>query len=163
MKIRPIEAAKEVGVTVNTVRNWCRDYGEFLSAGANQENGGNRELEARDVEILKYIAELRKENLLQPQIRLRLSEKSTHFGEIVTTEGAIAPANSPTNYPPNLQEPLQAEQAIIAHQALDTALQPVYARLEAIERNRLSVITAFAAGVIVAGLFFLIIVLLIRP
>lgn len=154
MKFRPADVAKECGVTVNTIRNWCRDYAGFLSSGAKTDSG-NRELSEKDVEVFKYIAQLRKENMQKPQILLRLSEKS--FGDIVPAESANIPANQPTN----LQEsPQQAIAALAVVEALQSALSPVLAaqqaqdaRLEALESQRLRFDVVFIAVItFIAGL-----------
>lgn len=153
MKFRPNDVAKEVGVTVNTVRNWCRDYAEFLSEGA-QPGQGNRELNERDIEVFRYIAQLRKENMQQPQIVLRLRE--TSIGQIVPApsvqEAAIEPASP--------QEGLQQLPAVI--EAITLAVGPLAARVETLERNKRDTVIVFAAGFLCAcGLFLLILLLFV--
>ncbi len=81
MQYRTSDAATVCNVTVNTVRNWCKDYGAFLSPGASGE-GGNRSFSGHDLEVFKYIAQLRSENMQKPAILQRLSE--TTFAEIDT-------------------------------------------------------------------------------
>jgi DNA-binding transcriptional MerR regulator len=127
MKFRPADAAKEVGVTVNTIRNWCKDYAKFLSEGA-QPGQGNRVLSERDVEVFKYIAQLRKENMQQPQIVLRLRE--TRIGQIVPAE----PANNPTDEPAALQEAPQ--QALVPASLVIDTLRSIEARLTALEQSQ---------------------------
>lgn len=73
MQLRPADIAKECAVSVGTVRSWCSEFSEFLSAGANPTDG-ERKLDEQDLEVCKRIAQLRKEGLSKPQIILRLRE-----------------------------------------------------------------------------------------
>lgn len=73
MQLRPADIAKECAVSVGTVRAWCSEFSEFLSAGANPTDG-ERKLDEQDLEVCKRIAQLRKEGLSKPQIILRLRE-----------------------------------------------------------------------------------------
>jgi hypothetical protein len=130
MKFRPADAAKEVSVTVNTIRNWCKDYAEFLSEGA-KPGQGNRALSERDIEVFKYIAQLRKENMQQPQIVLRLRE--TRIGQIVPAE----PTNNPTDEPTTVQAaPIDPLQAVVPASLVIDTLRSVEARLTALEQSQ---------------------------
>jgi DNA-binding transcriptional MerR regulator len=90
MQYRTSDAATTCNVTVNTVRNWCKDYGAFLSPGASGA-GGNRSFTGRDLEVFKYIAQLRAENMQKSAILQRLSE--TTFAEIDATQEDTAIAS----------------------------------------------------------------------
>jgi DNA-binding transcriptional MerR regulator len=73
------DAAQACKVTLNTVRNWCRDYAQFLSPGASVTSGA-RVFSGRDMEVFKYIALLRAEGMQKGAIVQRLGE--TTFAEI---------------------------------------------------------------------------------
>ena len=79
VQMRTTEAARECNVTLNTIRNWCKDYGAFLSPGATVASG-QREFTPHDIEILRYIALLRSEGMQKGAIVQRLGE--TVFPEI---------------------------------------------------------------------------------
>ncbi len=73
------DAAQACKVTLNTIRNWCRDYAGFLSPGA-AVTSGSRVFTGRDMEVFKYIALLRAEGMQKGEIAQRLGE--TNFPEI---------------------------------------------------------------------------------
>lgn len=95
MQHTPNQAAKACNVSVNTIRNWCKDYAGHLSAGAQPGGAGARLLTSRDLEVLRYIAQLRAENMTHEQVNQRLAE--TKIGE---TETLVQPT-------PDLRETLQ--------------------------------------------------------
>jgi DNA-binding transcriptional MerR regulator len=84
MTFKPSDVAKELDVSVNTIRNWTRDFDEFLSPEATGQNG-NRQINKTDLEVLRTVHQLKREDgLQQPEIALRLGEM--HFGEIAMDE-----------------------------------------------------------------------------
>ena len=89
--MRTTEAARECNVTLNTIRNWCKDYGAFLSSGATVARG-QREFTPHDIEVLKYIALLRSEGMQKGSIVQRLGE---------TTFPDVAPGGWPDGTPTN--------------------------------------------------------------
>jgi DNA-binding transcriptional MerR regulator len=84
------DAAQACKVTLNTVRNWCRDYAAFLSPGASVTSGA-RVFNGRDMEVFKYIALLRAEGMQKGAIVQRLGE--TTFAEIDATQEDTAIAS----------------------------------------------------------------------
>lgn len=161
MQFRPADIAKECNVSVGTVRNWCNEYAEFLSAGANPADG-DRKLSDRDLEVCKYIAQLRKEGMSKPQIALRLRE--TSFGTIEPPE---APTEKPTEALQTLQTSLQTTvEPASAAQLPIVALDAINKRIDAIETASQAKtlqfgVSMFALGFIAACVLFLIIVVLI--
>jgi DNA-binding transcriptional MerR regulator len=154
MTFRPIDASKECGVTVNTIRNWCKDYAACLSPGAGVE-GSYRVLTEEDIEKLKYIAQLRTENLQKHQIILRLQE---------TTFGHIEPSNSPQIALQNLPITPDATLApIVAQDYIASAKR----RFEALElsvaeskRNQRDYVQGLTLGFLAACGFFAVVLLL---
>lgn len=158
MQFRPVDIAKECNVSVGTVRSWCAEFSEFLSAGANPTEG-ERKLNEHDLEVCRYIAQLRTEGMSKPQIALRLRE--TSFGTI----------EKPTEAPQNATEALQAPQKLIeappeAAALSVVAIEALQKRIDAIEANSRAKtlqfgVSMFAAGFCAACVLFLIVVVLI--
>lgn len=73
MKYNPSDAAKACNVSVNTIRGWIRDHAAHFTPGARGESG-NSVLSDKDLNTLKYIAQLRAEGLLKDAIGVRLQE-----------------------------------------------------------------------------------------
>jgi DNA-binding transcriptional MerR regulator len=152
MQTYTTDAAKACNVSLNTIRNWCRDYGAFLSPGASAI-GEARSFTGRDMEVLKYIALLRSEGMQKGAIMQRLGE--TTFSEIAPDD-TIEPTDESTELAPVAsQEGLQQ-----APQSIMVALQHIERRMDAYERRRLDTITAIGLG-FVGGLLFCAIVILL--
>lgn len=148
MELRPADIAKECGVSVGTVRNWCADYAEFLSPGANPSDG-NRLLNERDLEICRYIARLRKESMSKPQIILRLRE--TSFGHVDIETPIVNPIEPLQGQQESLQEGLQQ-----SPQAIVVALEAMQRQIDAIQedrRTRIDTVTAIGLGLCMGLLF----------
>ena len=141
MVYRTNEIAQTCNVTVNTVRNWCKEFGAYLSPGASVTTGHRRFTE-RDKNVLLYVSQLRNENLQQSAILQRLSE--TKFPDIdePEEESAIEPVqNAPATHS-GAQLPMVA---------LDDLRSEFNAKLEAMEQRNRPNLWWFAAG-LAAGL-----------
>ncbi len=154
MELRPADIAKECGVSVGTVRNWCAEYAEFLSSGANPSDG-NRLLSERDLEICRYIARLRKEGMSKPQLILRLRE--TTFGHVDTE----LPITKPTESLQSLQESHKDIPAVImALQAMQNDIEALKASSKVTATSRRDTVQVFVLGFLAAcGLFVLLLLL----
>ena len=141
MVYRTNEIAQTCNVTVNTVRNWCKEFGAYLSPGATVTSGHRRFTE-RDRNVLLYVSQLRNENLQQSAILQRLSE--TKFPDIdePEEESAIEPVQNAQETHSNAQLPLVA---------LDDLRSEFNAKLEAMEQRNRPNLWWFAAG-LAAGL-----------
>ena len=149
------DVAQTCNVTVNTVRNWCRDYGQFLDPGATVTTG-NRFFSGRDLEVFKYIAALRAENMQKPAIAQRLSE--TTFAEIDNSEQDTDIVEAPRDAQ-NAQE--GPGSALAVRVTLDDLRSEFDAKLAVLQRSREpSFFVGFGAGFIAALLFVIVIVLL---
>lgn len=161
MQFRPADIAKECNVSVGTVRAWCADFAAFLSAGANPADG-DRKLSERDLEVCKYIAQLRKEGMSKPQIALRLGE--TSFG---TVEPIESPTEKPTEALQVTQTSLQTTVAPTEAAVLSVvALEALQKRVDGIEANSRAKtlqfgVSMFALGFCACALLFLILVYLV--
>ena len=98
MQLRPADIAKECNVSVGTVRSWCTEFAEFLSAGANPPDG-DRKLNEDDLKTCKDIAQLRKEGMSKAQIILRLRETTTQKPTEKPTEALQVIEESPQKKP----------------------------------------------------------------
>jgi|GEM_PF-3562117 len=143
MQYRTHEAATMCNVTVNTVRNWCKEYGDFLSPSA-RGSSGNRRFTGRDLDVLKYIAQLRSENMQKSAILQRLGE--TTFAEINAADQDEPQSDQPVALP-------AAQEGLHHAPALIVALDDHDRRLGALERRRLDSVTAIGLG-FVGGLLF---------
>ncbi len=154
MQTYTTDAAKACNVSLNTIRNWCRGYGVFLSPCASAI-GEARAFTGRDMEVLKYIALLRSEGMQKGAIVQRLGE--TTFSEI-EPDDTIEPTNDSTELAPLAsQEGLQQTQgAIVAPEYLMT----IERRFEALEaarqedkRDRIDRLTMLGIGICIGLLF----------
>ena len=158
MQYKPSDAAKACNTSVNTIRNWCRDYAAFLSPGA-RGNGANRILTDKDLNTLKYIAQLRAENLQQAAIAQRLQE--TSIGEVETLVALQGPSIGPPP-PEEMKElaPVAAQEGLQQAQGLVVALEAMQRQIDAIQqaaqqadRRRFDPVTSIGLG-FVGGLLF---------
>ena len=158
MQYKPSDAAKACNTSVNTIRNWCRDYAVFLSPGA-RGNGANRILTDKDLNTLKYIAQLRAENLQQAAIAQRLQE--TSIGEVETLVALQDPSMGPP-LPEEMKElaPMAAQEGLQQAQGLVVALEAMQRQIDAIQqavqhadRRRFDTVTVLGIGICIGLLF----------
>jgi DNA-binding transcriptional MerR regulator len=71
-KFKTAQMARSLGVSDNTIRNFCKEFGDYLSEAAAPTWGTYREFSERDVEILTVISVWRKEGQTYDEIRQRL-------------------------------------------------------------------------------------------
>ncbi len=118
----PTQVAKLANVSVNTVRNYGRDFAELLSLDARGENGP-RLYNDSDVETICTIAALRNSGVPVAEIAERIRNQEV---PPVIDMAATAPLQEP---PTELQAPSETAFAL---QAVQSSLQT---RLEAVERR----------------------------
>ena len=158
MQYKPSDAAKACNTSVNTIRNWCRDYAVFLSPGA-RGNGANRILTDKDLNTLKYIAQLRAENLQQAAIAQRLQE--TSIGDVETLVALQGPSIGPPP-PEEMKElaPVASQEGLQQAQGLVVALEAMQRQIDAIQqavqhadRRRFDTVTVLGIGICIGLLF----------
>ena len=158
MQYKPSDAAKACNTSVNTIRNWCRDYAAFLSPGA-RGNGANRILTGKDLNTLKYIAQLRAENLQQASIAQRLQE--TSIGDVETLVTLQDPPISPSLLeerkelaPVAAQEGLQQAQGlVVALEAMQRQIDAIQQAVQHADRRRFDTVTVLGIGICIGLLF----------
>ncbi len=148
MKYNPSDAAKACNVSVNTIRGWIRDFGEYFTPEARGE-GGNRLLSDKDLNTLQYIASLRSNGLQRDAIAQRLQE--TSIGEVET----LAPLQKPSEAQPALQESHGNDfAALVALNDLQTQIRALQQTKEEVKRSRqrdtLIYLLGFASGIVLA-------------
>ena len=99
---KPGEIAKTLGVSTVTVRNYVREFQQFLSAGATGDT--NRRFTPEDVRTLKVASTLLRDGFTYEQVRSQLEEHLPMEGDILDTEE------------PHQEEP---------HQETPSAIQPL--------------------------------------
>lgn len=154
-------AANRLQVSPNTLRNWSDQYKLFLSAGAQAGAQPERRFTEKDLVVLTYIKQLRAEGLQAPEITQRLTETTFQDNEVLVEAPKIAiqPAPIAPEALPAVQESRSDDSGVIM------AITTLQSRFEALERSvgesRRDFVSGVAVGFIGAGLFFLIIVVLI--
>jgi DNA-binding transcriptional MerR regulator len=146
----PGEARRMVGVEEHTLKRWAKTFAAHLSESAASGAGRSARYTARDIEILQAIKALRDQDVPLEAIPARLS--AMHFGEIVE-----ATDNTPIT---SLQTTETRTESTPAPIAVYQDVAMLKEQIAALQRNRRDVWVAFMVGVIVAGVFMLVIILL---
>lgn len=136
------QLAKLTGISESTVRNYTRDYAELLSPQGRGDLGPRLFSDA-DVQILRTVAALRKEDVPRAEIIERLQS-----GDIFI-DTAPSPQQAATNGPQAPQLPTIAQ---YSPQAFVEALERHHARHS--ERVYWSHVRAFMAGVVTMAFAF---------
>ena len=156
MQYKPADAAKLCNTSANTIRNWCRDYAAFLSPGASG-GAGDRLLTEQDIATLQYIAQLRAEKMLQPEITTRLKETSIGANEMLVPSDPLITHLAPSSAQDG---PHQTQGVLVALQDLQTQIEAIRASTAQDRLARRDNVQWFAIGFMVAGFMFLGMVLL---
>ena len=143
------DAAKACNVSLNTIRNWCRDYGIFLSPGASAK-GEARAFTGRDIEVLKYVALLRSEGMQRDAIIQRLGE--TSFSEIETNEPSDQGVDSTELTTVDTQESQQQVPAMLV--ILNDLEKRMDAKFEVLQQARRFDAVGFVGIGIIIGIAF---------
>lgn len=153
MPYTPAQVARLVGVSVQSIRNWSRDYAVLLSDQATG-TAGVRQFNEEDVETLRTVATLRKTGLPPAEIIRRVQEGSAP----PIVDAAVSPLQPTLQSPtPSPQEAPQApEMALMvlhtAHNALQGRLEALEARLDRQAAEARTRAGMFAVGVL-TGVF----------
>lgn len=155
----PTAAAALIGISVSTLRNYCSQFKDLLSADASPPAGQERRLTPADVATLQRAKELRDQGMAPAEIITTLqstlqTEDVSTLHPYIDTQLAQAqpPAPAPITAPPN---------------TLQTELQTLQRQIDTLEEHRredashrASMIVMFAAGLI-AGLLLAIVGILL--
>lgn len=149
---QPAAAAKLIGINIQTLRRWVALHSVHLSEGANPPKGEVRVLTAYDIETLKVVKELRTKGLTVDEINATLGRVAITTEPLqITTRAEPSALTTPTPVvPSNLEARLEA-------------LVPVVDRLErAQQHSAIFFLAGVSVGVISAGVFFLVLLLIFR-
>jgi DNA-binding transcriptional MerR regulator len=157
--LTPIQVAKKANVSVNSVRNWSREYADLLSLEARGENGP-RLFSEEDAETICTIAALRKSGVPPTEIADRISNQ-----DVPPIVDAI-----PEPLQSTLQEPTTALQMLqdaplalhVAHNALQSRVESLERRVEAdiarIELQQRERLNMLVTGIVIGAGVVLIVV-----
>jgi len=67
-----LQVARSAGISVSSVRGWCKDFADYLSPEANPEPGKVRVFNDDDLSVYVTVATLRKQQLSYDEIREKL-------------------------------------------------------------------------------------------
>jgi DNA-binding transcriptional MerR regulator len=143
----PSQVAKRANIHANSVRNYSRGYAEFLSTGARGE-AGPRVYTDEDVDVLCAIAALRKSGVSPGEVGEHLRQRAIPSVIDVTTEplqGATTSLQAPV-----MVSPIQHD----GYNALQGRVDSLERRLDAQATQRIESIWIFTAGMVAAGVIF---------
>lgn len=144
------QVAKIANVSVQTVRNYTREYGELLSPQARGETG-QRLFSDEDTRIFCAIVDLRKSGVPPAEVTERIRRGDVVIDGFTTFTTSVAHQTSPQNATEAPQVPTIAE---YSPQAFIEALERHHARQS--ERLYWSHVRAFLAGMVaMAAAFYL--------
>ncbi len=134
----PQAVAKQIDVSVQSVRRWADTYKEFLSESANPAAGKTRLYTWADVQTLRRIKDLRDSGLTPEAITISLSESTKSLPE---DTNAIVPPIAP-----------DARHATPAPLVGQEYIMSIERRFEALERSQRHAVYYMALGIGI-GLF----------
>lgn len=144
----PSQVAKALNLSVGTVRNWSREYAEYLTPAARGEHG-HRRFSPDDVGLLRRVADLRGSGMNRDEILQRLAD-----GLWPAAGDDVAPAVVDVT-PEAPQTPQEAPHGAEFPPAVLFTLQRQIEALEARDRERFAVfVYGAAAGFIAFAIIF---------
>lgn len=150
------QIAKIAGVSVQTVRNYTREYGELLSPQARGEAGA-RVFNDEDTRIFCAIVDLRKSGVPAAEVAQRIRRGDVVIDGYATLTTSVAPHQAPQTATEAPQVPTKVE---YSPQAFIEALERHHARQT--ERLYWSHVRAFVAGMVTMAAAFYIAWLLVN-
>lgn len=121
----PTEAASIIGISPNSLRNWCATFKEHLSEGATPAPGNDRILTDRDIGILQRVKEMRAEHRTYEYIKNELAT--------LPVDAAIEPyidVQATATPPEPLQAPTAPTMPADVLMALQTVVDERYSALQ---------------------------------
>lgn len=150
MPYTPIQVARRANVVVQSIRNWSRDYAEFLSPGARGE-AGPRLYSDEDVSVLCAVAALRKSGVARAEVVARLREEVPGVVDVVVERVVEEATPQPT------QATNAGQGEALALYAAQSSLQ---SRVEALERRMEGHTDRLVTGIILGMALTLLVVAL---
>lgn len=164
----PTAAAAMIGISVSSLRNYCSQFKELLSADASPPAGVERRLTPADVATLQRVKELRGQGMAPADIvatlqsRLQTEDTATLQPYIDSTTTDLKPAQAqPTaqELAPATTQAIELYSAILSHTtALQSRMDAMQAQIDSQARAGASRFTLFVAGILIGLVVALIIV-----
>ena len=151
----PAQVAKTLGISVQSVRDWTRQYAPILSPQARGENGP-RLFDDNDLNTMRTIAGLRRSGLRADEIIQRVQHGSIPPIVDVAHE---SPQQQPTETP---QTATEAPLALYALQSsLDKRIDALERALVALDQRQSEAANKFVSGAVVGAAVVLVVVALV--
>lgn len=139
-------AAAVVGVSASQIRNWAAQFADHLSPLANPGPGQPRQLTQSDLAILQAVKELRAHGVAYDDIPAQLPDQAASLTPYIEIQTIPTAQNA-------LESRIDANQVALL---VESRFQGIQAQIEQLsraqaaqERQQVSKITTFAAGLIV--------------
>lgn len=134
--MKPHEAARLIGISVNTVRAWTmNEYRAFFSPSAQGGDGRNRELTDTDLRILLYINKIKHDGLQGDEVIAALKQVQQQGFDTLPM-----PVQTEVIAPTQMIPMRAADEAVIAERRiiamLETQVQEYKERAERSEADR---------------------------
>lgn len=146
----PAAASALIGISISSLRNWCREFATQLSEGATPPTGTERKLTTQDVAILQRVKELRAQGMATEDIKATLLTEGVDSLQPPYIDSAIAPQphTITTVKPPTTDpQPIDLYTAIIAHTtALQARMDAMQAQQDANKQDSADRVTLVAVG-----------------
>jgi len=155
----PTEAASVIGISPNSLRNWCATFKEHLSEGATPAPGIDRILTDKDVGILQRVKELRAEHRTYDYIKNELATMpvETELAPYIDVQPATtAPAKPPEAPPAPTVDTVPLELVQALQSLADDRYNALQQRLEGLEAKQGNRLQWFMFGLL-AGLLLAIV------
>lgn len=155
------DLAAAFGVDANTIRQWCRRYAQYLSAGAKPPSGGTRLFSARDFSVLSYVHAALNSGMNHAEIGMKMAEISFNDGEsdVIVGLPEVLPPESPPDQGDSPQDHLDSPSP--AHEGIEAVLNEIVSLRQELAKERArqgSRTDDFVSGMIF-GLFCVVIAL----
>lgn len=164
------EIAMQFNVTPNTVRNWCRRYAAYLSAGANPTGGGERIFSPRDIAVFAYVHTAMQDGVNHGEIALQLAEKTFNSdGEDLFVGLTEVVSTTPAQAPPTAQEspsdagmlPIVLSSMASRQDATDKRIDSLERALLALDQRQVARADSMVTGIVIGGAVVLVVVALV--
>lgn len=140
-------SAEMIGIKAATLRRWADYHSEYLSTTAKPLAGQPRRFTSRDIEILKYVVDLRSQGLTVGDINSQL--RLMTFPDVDTTEDVAGSGEDSTELAPVAsQERLQQSPGVVV------AMEAMQRQIDGLQQARRFDAVGFVGLGIVIGLVF---------
>lgn len=160
----PTAAAGLLGISVSSLRAWCAQFADVLSAGAAPGPGVERKLSEQDIAILLRVKDLRAQGMATEEIKATLQATDTASLQPYIDATATVPSTV-VETPTEALQPAQGTMDIVAaFSAIQTQIQALQQAQGQAQREAAGRVTLLVGGILIglgiAVLIFLSVVLI---